>query len=157
VSQVSVNRLSKTRARLVCAALTLVVAVLPVAGCTEVETEASHGYEPSKLVPVKGKDDLARVIFTEEGAKRTGLRTGTVGVDGGRKVIPYAALIYDPEGKTYVYTSPKPRSYLREQVQVKEVNGDRAVLSDGPPAGTNVVTVGAAEVYGAELEIAASH
>ena len=31
------------------------------------------------------------------------------------------------------------------------------LLAAGPPPGTEVVTVGAAEVYGAELEIAGGH
>jgi multidrug efflux pump subunit AcrA (membrane-fusion protein) len=70
-----------------------------------------------------------------------------------RNVVPYAALIYDPEGKTYVYTSPKPLEYLREEVKVDRIEGDRVLVSRGPPAGTEVVTVGAAEVYGTELEV----
>jgi multidrug efflux pump subunit AcrA (membrane-fusion protein) len=94
------------------------------------------------------------VTFTEEGAKRTGLKTGEIRREGGRKVVPYAALIYDPEGKTYVYTSPKPLTYLRAAVKVKRIKGQRVIVSDGPPAGTDVVTVGAAEVYGTELEVA---
>lgn len=120
------------------------------------EEEESSGYEPAKLESVKGSDDLKRVTFTAEGAKRTGLKTAPVGEDGSLEVVPYEALIYDAEGKTYVYTSPKPLSFLREEVRVDRIEEERVLLSDGPPAGTEVVTVGAAEVYGAELEIAAS-
>jgi hypothetical protein len=141
------------RPRLACAGLLLVTAALLVAGCTEVETESATGYEPSKLEPVKGKDDLQRVTFTKEGAKRTGLRTAAVKRSGERTVVPYAALLYDPEGKTYVYTSPKPLQYVREEVAVDRVEGNRVLLSEGPPAGTEIVTVGAAEVYGTELEV----
>ncbi len=54
---------------------------------------------------MKGHDDLKRVTFTAEGAERIGLETAEVGRSGGHKVVPYAALIYDPEGETYVYTS----------------------------------------------------
>jgi hypothetical protein len=136
---------------LVCAAALLAAAL---SGCTEVETEPSTAYEPSKLSAVAGSDDLQRVTFTAEGARRTGLETATLRRRGGQVVMPYAALIYDAEGKTYVYTSPKRRTYLREQVSVARVDGDRVLLSRGPPAGTTVVTVGAAEVYGAELEVA---
>jgi multidrug efflux pump subunit AcrA (membrane-fusion protein) len=127
----------------------LATAALPVAGCTEVETETATGYEPSTLEPVKGNDDLQRVKFTAEGAKRVDLQIVSVR----RNVVPYAALIYDPEGKTYVYTSPKPLEYLREEVKVDRIEGDRVLVSRGPPAGTEVVTVGAAEVYGTELEV----
>jgi hypothetical protein len=135
------------RLALVC--LVLATAALPMAGCTEVETETATGYEPSTLEPVKGNEDLKRVTFTAEGAKRVGLQTASVR----RNVVPYAALLYDPEGKTYVYTSPKPLEYLREEVKVDRIEGDRVLLSRGPPAGTRVVTVGAAEVYGTELEV----
>jgi multidrug efflux pump subunit AcrA (membrane-fusion protein) len=124
-------------------------AALPVAGCTEVETETATGYEPSTLEPVKGNKDVQRVTFTEEGARRVDLQTASVR----RNVVPYAALIYDPEGKTYVYTSPKPLEYLRKEVKVDRIEGDRVLVSRGPPAGTEVVTVGAAEVYGTELEV----
>jgi hypothetical protein len=131
------------------AVLVLAIAALPVAGCTEVETETATGYEPSTLEPVKGNDDIQRVVFTEEGAKRVDLQTASVR----RNLVPYAALIYDPEGKTYVYTSPKPLEYLREEVEVDRIEGDRVFLSRGPPSGTKVVTVGVAEVYGTELEV----
>ena len=135
--------------RLALAGLVLATAALPVAGCTEVETETATGYEPSTLEPVKGNDDIQRVTFTAEGARRVDLQTAPVR----RNVVPYAALIYDPEGKTYVYTSPKPLEYLREEVKVDRIEGDRVLVSRGPPAGTEVVTVGAAEVYGTELEV----
>jgi len=135
------------------AGLVLAIAALPLAGCTEVETETATGYEPSTLEPVKGNDDLQRVTFTAEGAKRVDLQTAAVRRSGGQKVVPYAALIYDPEGKTYVYTSPKPLEYLRAEVKVDRIEGDRVLVSRGPPAGTRVVTVGAAEVYGTELEV----
>jgi hypothetical protein len=146
---VSVNRARE----LALAGLVLAIAALPLAGCTEVETETATGYEPSTLEPVKGNDDLHLVTFTEEGAKRVDLQTAAVRRSGAHQVVPYAALIYNPEGKTYVYTSPKPLEYLRAEVKVDRIEGDRVLLSRGPPAGTRVVTVGAAEVYGTELEV----
>jgi hypothetical protein len=132
------------------AALVLMVVALALGGCTEVETESATGYEPSKLEAVKGGQ---RVTFTAEGARRIGLRTERVVRRGGHTVVPYAALLYDPQGKTYVYTSPKRLRYLREQVSVDRIEANRVVLRAGPPAGTSVVTTGAAEVYGTELEV----
>ncbi len=104
-----------------------------------------------------GSEDVKRVIFTPEGARRIGLRTEAVHGRAGHSVVPYAALIYDAEGHTYVYASPKARTFVREAVSVDRIAGGRVHLTRGPAAGTAVVTVGAAEVYGAELEIAASH
>jgi hypothetical protein len=144
------------RPRLLAAGLVLVVAGLPLAGCKEVEEESAAGYEPAKLEPVKGakEDDLQRVTFTKEGAARVDLKTDEVRRAGEQTVIPYAALIYNDEAKTFVYTSPKPRSYLRAPVTVDRIEGDRVLLSEGPVAGTKVVTVGATEVYGTEIGMA---
>jgi hypothetical protein len=97
--------------------------------------------------------DLSRVTFEPEGAERVGIQTTPVRREGGRKIIPYSAVIYDAEGKAYAYTSPKPLTYVREAIEIEDVEGDRALLSDGPPLGTEVVTVGAAEVYGSEFEV----
>jgi len=41
---------------------------------------------------------------------------------------------------------------VRQQVRVDHIEGDRVVLSDGPPAGTTIVTVGGAELLAAELD-----
>jgi hypothetical protein len=140
------------------AAAALAAAAVAVSGCKEVETEASHGYEPSKLEEVKGAgDELKRVVFTAEGAQRTGLKTAPVRQDGRHAVLPYEALIYDADGGTWVYTSTGKLTYLRQEVEVDHIDGNRVVLTKGPNVGTPVVTVGAAEVYGAELEIAGSH
>ena len=72
-------------------------------------------------------------------------------------MIPYAALIYNDEAKTFVYTSPKNLEYLRKPVTVDRIEGNRVLLTDGPPAGTKIVTVGAAEVYGTEIDMGGSH
>jgi hypothetical protein len=132
------------------AGLVLMAAALALAGCTEVETESATGYEPSKLEAVKGGQ---LVTFTAEGARRIGLRTEPVVRRGGQTAVPYAALLYDPQGRTYVYTSPQRLRYLRERVTVDRIVANRVVLRAGPPAGTRVVTTGAAEVYGTELEV----
>lgn len=141
------------RARLLAAGFVLVLAGLPPAACSEVEEGSSDGYEPATLEPVDGADGK-RVRLTAEGAKRTGLQIATVRQSGKYRVVPYASLIYDGAGKTYVYTSPRPLTFLRAEVQVRRVQGNRVLLVDGPPARSDVVTVGAAQVYGAELEIA---
>lgn len=150
----SVHRRSDLGVRPMCAGVVLVLVGLSLSACSEVETETAAGYEPATLESVNGRDDLKRVTVTAEGARRIGLKTAEVDRSGGRKAVPYAALIYDAEGDTYVYTSSARLSFVRQEVEVQRVDGNRALLSDGPPAGTTVVTIGAAEIYGAELEIA---
>lgn len=154
MSPLPVNR--KRQLRGACAGLVLIAAGVSLSACSEATSEyeetAGH-YEPARLEPVKGTD-VTRVKFSAEGAKRVGLQTAQVRWDGRRKVIPYAAVIYGPEGNTFTYTSPEPLVYVREKVNVDYVDGDRVVLSEGPSTGTEIVTVGAAEVYGTEFEVA---
>lgn len=70
-----------------------------------------------------------------------------------QKVIPYAAIIYDLHGDTWAYTSPAPLTFVRHPISVDYIEGDLAVLTDGPPAGATVVTVGAAELFGTEFGV----
>lgn len=69
------------------------------------------------------------------------------------KVVPYSAIIYDTVGETWVFANPEPLVFVRQKVSVDFISADLAVLLDGPPLGTQVVTVGAAELLGAEFEI----
>jgi hypothetical protein len=70
-----------------------------------------------------------------------------------RKLVPHAAVLYDPKGNTWVYTNPEPLVFVRHPISVDYIDGDLAVLSDGPPPGAKVVTVGVAELFGTEFEI----
>ena len=135
-----------------------VVGAMSLSACKEVEEESAAGYEPMKLEPIKGKsEDYQRVTFSKEGAARVDVQTAEVSRGAGHKVIPYEALIYNDEAKTFVYTSTKPLSYERVPITVDRITDERVLLSKGPAVGTKVVTVGATEVYGAELDIAGSH
>jgi hypothetical protein len=62
-------------------------------------------------------------------------------------------LIYDPQGQTWIYTSPSARTFVRHKVEVDYIQGDVAVLKDGPPTGTVVASVGVAELYGTEFKV----
>jgi hypothetical protein len=42
-------------------------------------------------------------------------------------------------------------TFERQRIGIERIVGDLAVLSEGPPVGTPVVTVGAALLYGAEI------
>jgi hypothetical protein len=52
-----------------------------------------------------------------------------------------------------VYTNPSPLTFVRHAIHIDHIQGDLAVLSDGPPVGTALVIVGAAELFGAETGI----
>jgi len=140
-----------------CTGLVLIAAGVSLSACSGAPEvaypESASHYEPAKLEPIQGTD-VMRVTFTAKGAKRVGLQTAAIRADGQEKVMPYDALIYGAEGKAFTYTSPEPLTFVRQEIEIDRVDGDSVVLSDGPPAGTEVVTVGAAEVYGTEFEVA---
>jgi hypothetical protein len=71
--------------------------------------------------------------------------------------VDHAALVFDKAGKPWVFAVVGPRTYVRAAVTIKEVQDNVVILGAGPPAGTQVVTVGAIELWGAELGIAGKH
>ena len=94
---------------------------------------------------------LMRVTLTQKAADRLDIKTAKVEVDGaGIMSAPYAAVLYDTTGKTWVYTNPEALVYVRHAVVVESIKGDRAYLKEGPPTGTVVVMIGASELYGVE-------
>lgn len=66
-------------------------------------------------------------------------------------VAPHAAVLHDFHGGAWVYEQTAPQTYVRRRVSVARVVGTDAVLASGPPAGTKVVTSGAAELFGTEF------
>jgi hypothetical protein len=76
-----------------------------------------------------------------------------LGAAEARRVVPYSAVLYDLKGEAWVFVSAQPRTFVRQRISVDFIDGERAVLSEGPPAGAAVVSVGAAELYGAETGI----
>jgi hypothetical protein len=134
----------------------MMVSVLPLAGCSQHESHAAHAEHPAQVDKIEGSE-LSRVTLTEKAAERIDLKTTAVSeqdVDGTlRKVVPYSSLIYDPKGRTWVYTSPQPRTFVRQQVEVDRIDGDQVFLADGPAAGTQIASMGVAEIYGAETGV----
>ena len=68
-------------------------------------------------------------------------------------VLPVSAVLYEPNGSTWVYANPLPNTFVREQLQIEFMQAGRAVIRTGPPPGSRIVTVGAFELYGAESSI----
>ena len=117
---------------------------------------------PLTIEPVEGSD-IHRVTLSARAAERLGIETAPIGgadatsrlagagARGGRSVVPYSAVLYDAHGETWVYTTPESLVFVRERVSVESIDGNRVILTDGPPAGTTIVTVGGAELLAAEL------
>jgi len=126
-------------------------AMLVLVGCKQDKIEEKH--HPAKLEE-SGTEGIMKVTLEARAAERIGIQTAAVSEEmmGSTKrlVVPYGAIMYDPKGATWTFTNPQPLVYVRHKIVVDHVEGDRVILSEGPPAGTVVVTVGASELMGAE-------
>jgi hypothetical protein len=136
----------------------MIAAGLGLAGCTtaSIELPAIEREAPSHVEPIEGSE-LSRVTLSEKAAQRLGIQTAKVGTeerDGApQQAIPYGAVLYDQNGAAWTYTSPEPLTFVRHAITIDAIDGDRAWLSEGPPDGTAVVSVGAAELYGTEYKV----
>ncbi|MGB3829133.1 MAG: hypothetical protein WA962_10195 [Ornithinimicrobium sp.] len=141
-------------ARLGIAALVLTGAALTLGGCADESADAVSG--PAAAVKEEiPNSDLARLTLTPKAVERLGLITVEVEAGADRAItVPYGALIYDHGGDTWVYTNPEPEVFIRAAVDVERIEGDTVHLLSGPEPGTSVVTLGAAELYGAEFDTA---
>ena len=134
----------------------LIIAGLLLSACQRSSTY--HAEHPAEVKHIEGSE-LSLVTLTEMAAQRIDLKTDQVGEAtlkrsaSKRKVVPYSSLIYDPNGQTWVYTSPKPLTFVRHKVEVDYIEGEVVVLNDGPPTGTVIASLGVAELYGTEFEV----
>jgi hypothetical protein len=114
---------------------------------------------PSGMQPHEdSKRSMLRLYYVVQGKehglefnKRMRVELPLAGSNEMYKVVPYSAVYYDAKGAPWVYVNPQPLRYERQRVTVDRIVGDVAVLSDGPPTGTPVVTTGAALLYGTEV------
>ena len=125
--------------------LALVAVLLSACGSKPATTTKIN---PVTLEEIEGTK-LKRVILTEKAAQRIDVKT--VSVSG--KQVPYAAVIYDTDGNTWVYTNPAPLTFVRAQVVIDRIEGDRVFLSQALESNDPIVTVGVAEIYGAETGV----
>lgn len=68
-------------------------------------------------------------------------------------VVPRSAILFDALGGTWVYEARAGGVFVRQRVALTDVSDETAILQQGPAAGTPVVTVGAAELFGTEFGV----
>ena len=118
------------------------------------EVASPNAAPPAEVVQIEGSD-RSKVTLTEDAERRLGIKTETARAAGGTSliVVPVAALIYDTAGQTWVYTTTERRTFFRQAVTVARIEGDNAILQSGLASGAPVVTVGGAELLGAEYGV----
>ncbi|QDV85730.1 efflux RND transporter periplasmic adaptor subunit [Stieleria magnilauensis] len=114
--------------------------------------------KPIAAPPTADAASSSADLYYEVDNREIGLRPGQrIGVDVPMTsitealVVPTAAVLYDIYGGTWVYVEADESKYMRHRVLLEWVDGDDAILSDGPAEGTKVVVDGAAELFGTEF------
>lgn len=147
----------KQRTGAVCAAGVL-TAVALLSGCADGAAATAKARDPFVKEKVEGTD-LVRLRLEPQAVARTVVRTvpagGPVTVDGRAfaGTLPYAALLYKPDGTTFVYMNPEPNLFERHAVTVVDIVDGLVRYTAGPAQGHAVVTDGAAELMGIEFGV----
>ncbi|MDX6646540.1 MAG: hypothetical protein QOK29_5105 [Rhodospirillaceae bacterium] len=137
-------------------ALAIAVGVILSRG-PEASTSHATGHGAATVEPVEGSE-FSRVRLSSRAVERLDVQTVPVRAAASagrlpRTLIPYASVLYDVSGTAFAYTNPEPLVYVRAPITIESITGDVAVLRAGPPVGTEVVNVGAAELFGAEFGV----
>ncbi|MFF5285020.1 efflux RND transporter permease subunit [Streptomyces sp. NPDC012756] len=124
---------------------------------------AEHSEQPPAEIEQVPEGKIPRLTLAEDTAARIHITTEPLrqapldGTGPPQTLIPLKAVVYDPEGKTFAFTNPKPFVYVRTPVELGKFGKDDAVVKSGLPKGTPVVTVGAAELLGIEYKTDGEH
>lgn len=136
--------------------LTVIAALLLSAcGGSKAGEAGSTDESPVKVEHLEGSQPT-RITLTDKAAERLDIQTTAVSqadVNGNKEsVVPYSAILYDPQGNTWVYTNPAPLTYMRSPITVDYIDNGQAYLKNGPSTDSAVVTTGGEELFGSETE-----
>lgn len=135
----------------------LILGVLPLAACSGSDLVVAKE-EPAMVEAIAGSE-FNKITLTERAAQRLGIQSGAIReetIDGrSETVVPYSAIIYGLHGETWVYTlaDDSGLAYTRAPVTIERIEGDLAILTDGPGVETEVVTIAVAELYGVDTGV----
>lgn len=143
--------------RTVALATLLVAGGLAAGGCASSAPQASAAAHPAAEQAAtlrEGRDGgPGTVHLSAEARQRLDIRTTAVAANGGALVLPYGAVVYEPDGSSWAYVEIEERTYQRQPLTIASIRGEQVTLSSGPAAGTPVVSQGAAELVGVEARI----
>ncbi len=115
--------------------------------------EAVSLVKPARVEAIPGST-LKKVTLTAKAAQRIDVQTVEVRTDpSGKHVVPYAAVLYDKQGATWVYVTTEPLAFVRHAITIDLIRGENATLKAGPAIGAKVLVVGVPQVYGAEFGV----
>jgi len=128
--------------------LSVAFVIIGLTGCGQ--AASSSGQVPPARMEHAGPGDALSVVLTPIGARRIGIKTAPAVADGKLVVIPYGALLYEPDGQTAVYIKVTGLIYTRRFVTVDTIDGNDVMLTGGLQPGIVVVTQGGEELLGVQ-------
>ena len=96
----------------------LTAAGLALAACSDSKTETEK-VPPASLEEV-AEGEIGKITLTDQAAQRLDIQTATVdaGTGGATLQVPFAAVIYQPDGSSWVYTNREGLVFLREPIEI---------------------------------------
>jgi multidrug efflux pump subunit AcrA (membrane-fusion protein) len=140
------------------AVMALAIACLSFSSCRKLSEEEKPEQTAATVVhqEEKNPDQPTVITLTDDARERVDVHTAPIEqteIEGKKQsVMPFAALLYSPDGATWTFVNDKPLSYIRQRIEVGPVVGDKVVITKGLAPGAQVVTVGASLLFGAEHE-----
>ena len=132
------------------AAGAVIAAAAVLAALTGCGATSAPGEPATARMAHTGPHGALSVVLTPLGAQRVGVQSAAAtAAGGGRSVVPYSALLYQPDGTSVVYTVTGPLTYTLATVSVASMQGSQVYLTGLTP-GTTVVTTGGEELLGVQ-------
>ncbi len=107
----------------------------------------------TKLVELKDFPGHHSVTFSKIGVQRADVGSTPVTAGDGHSELPDAALLYNADGSTFVYTVTGTRTYTYTPIKLLKVVDDTLYFTGGPKPGAPVVTSGVPQVHGADIQL----
>lgn len=133
--------------------IAIAAAVLPLAGCEKGGTTVKANPPKAAAATKQGPDGVMQITLKDIETKYLGIEFAVVTKTADRLTMPYNALLYDPSGGEWAFTSSEPNVYMRTPLKIEAIEGETVFLAKGPPAGTKLVTSGTVELYGIEFGV----
>jgi hypothetical protein len=139
--------MTSVRGRAAAALAAAAVSCAGLSACASAGVGKAHQKPPARMVQT-GK--TRSVLLTPLGAKRIGIQTAQSAIKDNKIVVPFSALLYEPDGRTAVYVQTGPLTYTRYFIKVADITAGQVFVAKGLKAGQPVVTVGAEELLGVQ-------
>jgi hypothetical protein len=132
--------------------------VRPLADANDAPSPARPVVAPPSANAMAGTTDLFYALDNRAGRWRVGQRVAVALPMGGTTTgmtVPTAAIVRDINGGEWVYRQTSPNVFVRQRIAVASVTGGTALLAGGLAGGlapgAEIVTDGAAELFGTEF------